>query len=293
VRVLDPHSRDHALPGGTFTMDPAIGWRLRASHSVTHRTRYFTATYTTNAMGYRDRARSEVRTPGRTRVLVFGDSQIFGWGVAAGRRFTDLLEARRPELEVWNLGVLGYGFDQELLEYERRAESWNGDIVVLFATRSTLERSKTGYLYRKHKPRFVLHGGDSLELVPPEPRGTALTEIAYRLLSPFYLPYFIERRLTRPGAALAPVLDSLSAALFARAARIANGRGDRLVVLTTLSGAMLEEARRIGRERGFDVVAIELPGSYPVWTFGPEDAHWTERTHELVADRLADGLARR
>ena len=82
VRVVDPHARDHALPGGFFAMDRQLGWVQRPSHTVTHRTQYFATTYTTNAGGFRDRDRDRHRTPGRGRVLVFGDSQIFGWELA-------------------------------------------------------------------------------------------------------------------------------------------------------------------------------------------------------------------
>ena len=308
VRVLYPHARDHVLPAGFFAMDPMLGWGYRPDHSVTHRTRYFSATYTTNRLGYRDSTRSAAPTPGRTRVLVFGDSQVFGWGIPKGRRFTDLLETRHPDLEVWNLGVVGYGFDQELLAYERLGARLHGEVIVLFATWYTLERAKSAYLYRKHKPRFVLRGSDSLTLLPPAGKATALTQLAYEMLSPLYLPYFLERRIgavrtrrsPKPVAAgeravgdtRVSALDALTEAMFARAARVASSRGQRLVLLTNLAGVMLEDARRVAAEHGFEVVPVELPGSPPEWTFGPEDGHWNDRAHAFVADRLWEGLAR-
>ena len=69
-------------------------------------------------------------------------------------------------------------------------------MVVLFATPFTLERARSGYLYHKHKPRFVLLGPDSVALLPPAGAGTSLTRMVYRLASPWYLPYFLERRLS-------------------------------------------------------------------------------------------------
>jgi hypothetical protein len=242
-------------------------------------------------------------------VLVFGDSQVFGWGVPHGRRFTDLLEARHPQLEVWNLGVMGYGFDQALLEYERGGETWNADAVVLLASASTLKRAETGYIYRKPKPRFVLHRPDSLQLVPPAGGAAALTDLAYRLLSPLYLPYFIERRLsvvtealkrrpailgtgaTQDTGASAPA--PLTRALLARAARLARERDDQLVLLADLPPARLADARRLGHEHGFRVVAVELPGSRDSFVLGPKDSHWNARAHDRIAELLWEGMAAR
>ena len=293
VRVLDPHTRDHALPGGFFLIDAAMGWRQRPTHAVTHSTRYFEVRYTTNGLGYRDTDRRVARTPGRTRVLLFGDSQVFGWGIAQGRRFTDLLEAGHPSLEVWNLGVMGYGLDQQLLEYEVRAEGWGADVVVLLVTPFTLHRATKGYLDHKHKPQFVLRGPDSLALLPPAGSGTSLTRMLYRLAGPWYLPYFVDRRL-RPALVDpegSPATRALGHALFARAVRTAHARAQRLILLTNLKGDALAWIRGVGDQLGFEVVAVGLPEPELPWLFGPDDRHWNERAHGRVADLLWERLA--
>lgn len=306
VRVLDPHAHDQAMPGGFFAMDTVLGWRQLPSRTVTHRTPYFTATYTTNTLGHRDREHG-APPPGTRRVVVFGDSQIFGWGIPLGRRFTDLLQARHPELEVWNAAVMGYGFDQELLAYEQWSGAWQPDVVVLFISPFTLERTRSGYIYHKHKPRFLLRGTDSLELVPPARTGTTVTDLAYRLLSGWYLPYFVDRRLgpalTRLRTGKPPVTAAeiraaqgrppspLTAALLARAARVARSRGDRLILLADLPAPAIEGVRRIGRERGFEVVSMDLPEDRSASVLGPRDGHWNQGVHERVAERLGAALA--
>jgi hypothetical protein len=298
VRVADPHVRDHALPGGFFTIDGRLGWRQRPNHTVTHRTRYFEVTYATNALGYRDVTRSDQKRPGQTRVLLFGDSQVFGWGVPQGLRFSDLLEARHPELEVWNHGVMGYGLDQQLLEYERWDNGWNPDAVVLFASPATLSRMDTGYVYRKHKPRFVLDRSGALQLVVPPPSATTWTTIAYRVLSHWYLPYFLDRRLeatreilrgTSAQASSAttgdePPLSALTPAVLARASEVARARGHRLLLLADLPGAALSSLRQVCAGHGIRVMAVKFPGGRTPFTFGPEDAHWNRRGHDRVAE---------
>ena len=59
-----------------------------------------------------------------------GDSFTFGTDADDGERFTDLLPAL-AELEVVNLGVAGYGTDQELRVLEIEGLRYDPDIVIL------------------------------------------------------------------------------------------------------------------------------------------------------------------
>lgn len=192
VRLADPHARDHVIPSGFFIIDRVLGWRLRPDAAVTHRTRYFTATYTTNSAGDRDRARPAARRADRTRILLYGESEIFGWGVADSLRFSELLETRHPELEMWNLGVPAYGLDQQVIAYEETGRG-PADVVGFFVSPATLMRSETGYLFRKHKPRFVLTPAGDLELVPIPGQATQWTAALYRLFSP-NVPAILSRK---------------------------------------------------------------------------------------------------
>src|SRR5262245_30252165 len=65
------------------------------------------------ALGMRDRPRSAAKPAGVFRILVLGDSQLFGWGVGQEESFAPVLEsllaARDPHrFEVLNAGVPGY-----------------------------------------------------------------------------------------------------------------------------------------------------------------------------------------
>ena len=57
-----------------------------------------------------------------------------------------------------------------------------------------LNRLAESYIYNKYKPRVRLdtNGGLTFEPVPPASLGA--TDVLYRVLSPFYLPYFLEHR---------------------------------------------------------------------------------------------------
>src|SRR5262249_32893265 len=91
---------------------PEYGWTPRPSF------RYMLAgsETTINRLGYRGREYPPEHGPGKTRIVMLGDSITFGFGVRDDETFSADLERLDPALEVVNLGVQGYGTDQELLK---------------------------------------------------------------------------------------------------------------------------------------------------------------------------------
>jgi hypothetical protein len=86
---------------------------------------------TINSLGYRGREHAAEKAAGHTRVVVLGDSIAFGYGVADERTFSAVLERLDPRLEVLNLGVQGYGTDQELIKLESEGLACHPDVVIL------------------------------------------------------------------------------------------------------------------------------------------------------------------
>jgi hypothetical protein len=92
---------------------------------------------------------------------MLGDSVTFGTGVGDDETFSHLLDTR-PELEVMNLGVDGYGTDQALIRLEREGLAWRPQVVVLnFCVRNDyFDNALKVALYdgRSPKPYFTLDG---------------------------------------------------------------------------------------------------------------------------------------
>ena len=106
--------------------------------------------------------------PGRdVHLLVLGDSFAFGEGVDLDERFDTLLQERFANLSVINLGVMGYGPDQELI----RARRWTGDLragdIVLLLTYGNdfLDLARTTHSGRS-KPWLERQGGVLIEHRP-------------------------------------------------------------------------------------------------------------------------------
>lgn len=82
-----------------------------------------------NALGFRDEKFS-AKAPGTRRVIVIGDSFPTGLFVAPQQTFAKQLQALLPGSEVLNLGVQGYGPDQELVTLRKFGAPLAPDAIV-------------------------------------------------------------------------------------------------------------------------------------------------------------------
>ncbi len=135
-----------------------------------------------NADGYRGTRYARARQPGRDRVLLLGDSITFGYRVADEATFAARLEAARPDLDVLNFGVEGYGTAQELLRLQRDGLRYRPDVVVLnmciendpvdnWRAANLYEEQHAQPYFRLEQGRLVLHAA---QLALPAWRRVAL-----------------------------------------------------------------------------------------------------------------------
>jgi hypothetical protein len=303
VRLFQPHVRDPVVPGRLFEIDPQLGWKLRPGASAIHASRYFEAPYDINAFGYRDGVRRSAKDAAQHRILLYGDSQAFGWGLPAAQRFSNLIEARSAGVEVWNLAVPGYGLDQQILSYERDGQRFDADEIMLLVSVLTLNRLPRDYVYRKNKPKFVLDADGALQLVPIRQGANAWTSFLYEALSGFYLPYFVEQQLAaaKAAAAEAPAADRaqrpapkrelgrLEQSLLERAHAVALARGHRLTLLVELPQSLEGMKRSLWNfcaDKAIRCLEIVLPPPQEQHALGVHDGHWNRAANALIADQL-------
>jgi lysophospholipase L1-like esterase len=90
--------------------------------------------YETNPKGLRGPMVDTERVPGRGRVVLLGDSLVWGFGVSEGESLADAIASVRPGVDVLNFGVAGFGTGQELMLLEAEALAYAPDRVVLVFT---------------------------------------------------------------------------------------------------------------------------------------------------------------
>ncbi|MCK6554769.1 GDSL-type esterase/lipase family protein [Candidatus Binatia bacterium] len=140
-------------PPSAVVPDPDLGWRM-----VPHDVHYtYTHLVALDEHGLRTPAFGP-KQPGETRILVLGDSEVYGQGVDDAALFTAQLERRlnagsgaRPaqKFTIINAGVRAYATDQELAFLEKTGFGFRPDLVVLCVYVNDFEVTQIAEVYRR------------------------------------------------------------------------------------------------------------------------------------------------
>jgi hypothetical protein len=135
-----------------------------------------------NKFGFRGTEYNYERT-GKRRILFLGDSFLWGFGLENKDIFTSVIEKNNADsVEIVNMGVSGYGNDQELLLWQKQGYKWRPDDVVLMITlNNDLYDNMTGSTNRYNKPVFTVNPKTyELELTNiPVKKGTQAWDTTY------------------------------------------------------------------------------------------------------------------
>lgn len=120
--------------GHRYLYDPLLGWRNIPGWEATT----FGHPVKINRLGMRSSPIRREKPPGIRRLLVLGDSLMWGFGVSQEDLFTEKLEQllnagpdAGPPWEVLNTGVSGWGTDQEWLYLREEGIHFQPDAVLL------------------------------------------------------------------------------------------------------------------------------------------------------------------
>jgi len=163
LRILQPSVRQPFLvrqslesERGKFCVyDPQLGWIGKPGVDTSFHYVDCQHQVRQNRYGFRGTEYGFDRT-GSKRLVVLGDSFVWGFGVENDQIFTSILEREsEPPVEVVNLGVSGYGNDQELLLWRSLGQRFRPDVVLLVLCPYTdLRENTSSVVYGYPKPIF-------------------------------------------------------------------------------------------------------------------------------------------
>jgi hypothetical protein len=283
--------------------DPLLGWTNQPGYRSGADLPY---AVTINAQGLRATHDFAPRAAdGVTRIAVFGDSLVFGEEVDDGATVADHLAEIRPDWEVLNYGVHGYGFGQSVLRLEEEGGLLEPDryvVMVLFPEDLVRDRAAE---FIHAKPVFrVADRSLEVENVPvPEASRTP------RLLrTSFAAAWLFGRRGSwhRDTADPASELE-LGRAVAERAATVCAGRDRPLTVVVLLAPAgvlrylsepewrgQLDALRAEFLDQPIDMLDL-VPAQADAYRqernalFAPL-AHWSSRGNRIWAEHIARHL---
>jgi hypothetical protein len=293
--------RVNPVPGSFWRHDRLLGWSNSPGADGVFDHPRFRINVHINSKGLRDREYAYERSPGTRRILVIGDSFVWGYGVEQHETFPKVLEALLPRVDVINAGVAGYGTDQELLWLRSEGVRYRPDLVILVMCGNDDDENNSDLVYNVyHKPRFrqADHGEPLLTGVPVPLPSRALrlkhwilthSALAFQLKSTIIDPLRYQRhqREAVPAKGL-----GLTLALVDGIARVVRDIDARLVVVTTVRYAPsaefpYDELVDGVRRQGIPVLDTERSPGYRADTMLiPGDAHWNPAGHRFVAQQL-------
>ena len=311
--------------GRLHAHDPDAGWiGAPGTRARFAKPRSFDVGITINRRGIRGPEHAFAKPAGVRRVLLLGDSMVWGQGVEDDETIAAVLERELPATEAINLGVNGYGTVQELVRLETEGLRYAPDWTVLFFTQNDLEDNfddKDG-----GRPVVAETGDGGFEIVnrpvrrPWKSGHTQWLRHHSRLFN--FLEYSGELRALgqryrareRRGSAGAPSPAAKQEErewqavrfLLGRLADLArrDGAGRLLVVYNTTQGDLRSsDPRRVARRLCALAAELSLPCVDPAPDFlahpDPDalflvrDPHWSPAGAALVARRVAAVIASR
>ena len=289
--------------------DSVLGWKLIPHAKKLYRKEaqpYFVAI---NSKGLRDREHSYDKPPDVFRIVVLGDSMVFGaGGVEASNRFTDILERSAKKLEVINMGIPAFGADQEYLYLQTEGLKYDPDLVIICAFSNDFGESFSTINPSNGRPKgyFSLSAG-RLVFHPPTFLGfyelaqhsyvLGLADLALTKVSGVYRKAWGQRQDVLDPPTRVKVFKQL----YASAGDLCRQRGAELVlVYFPFSGQnskwiiqqVIEELAATKDMKTLDLMDTMLHANATRPSYFEHDIHFNEYGHEVVARALLEYLVK-
>ncbi len=149
-------AKEPVVPPTINLLDEKLGWRLKPNLSVASNRLGYEIEYHMNSKGLRDDETPYQKPDGVFRVVLLGDSRTFGFGVPIEKHFSRILEGYFEDFEVVNLGISGYGVDQQLLYLREEGFKYQPDLVMAYVAHYASHRHMYAERFGMKKPHFEL-----------------------------------------------------------------------------------------------------------------------------------------
>ncbi len=261
-------------PGLGYAYAKTLGW-----FPIPNDHRSLSITVINNTKGFRG---AEFRKNDQPGIVFLGDSFVWGHGVEVTDRFTEKLQSSHPEWNIYNLGITGYGTDQEYLLLQRYFDELKPRLVFLvFCSENDREDNSLNARYNSFKPYYTVTAhGLKLNGVPV-PRSEHLLCLEHPLLSKSYLFRLVVRTYKNMTLPVERSYSDPTTIILAEIQRYVKERQSILVVGLTATDPALE---RFLQDSNIPWVDLTTQHRFS------EDYHWSPEGHTFVCARIEQFL---
>lgn len=301
---------------GPITLDREFGWRATPNYSFSGKLvdadgKSYSVDMQTNSAGFR--TYGDPHAEGRKKVLILGDSFTHAVHVSNDKTYHALL-AKELDIEVFALGVEGYGTLQEYMMLDEIIDDIQPDAVVLqfcpndfINNHYDLEMASSQNNNRMRRPYFAEN-----RITYKNPSEFAMLRNFSASYSRFL--YFILTRLDRLNADSSKfsseessekriVQEGLAYSLFEEAVQVTEELLHKIrlrvpqetpvyVFSTPIGDPDYEQIKRISSISGVVFIdgttqALDAAERNGITTTAADKAHWSNAGHQVVADVLS------
>jgi hypothetical protein len=277
-----------------FIPDEQVGWRMRPNHSFQWRTEDVTVTFTGDDNGFRDRTDRDIAIEPARRIVILGDSYMWGTGVPFTETCGYRLESAIANTAVHNMAMPGFGMDQIWLSLRHWALPTKPDLVIVGIYMENFSRSQYAYRDREgfNKPTFKLEEGRLVQMTskdrPSKPVGF-LEHHSYLYRFWGRVDKWMGRKYGRGSwwALNSAFLDAI------RDDCAATGTPVIFIYIPYVSGITFPALNRYMEEHGAYYIDMSqlTPAQLKEFYF-PVDGHLNARGHEYMTEILVEKIRR-
>ena len=308
-------------PQYLFMPDEKAGYSLRPFFQGTQINPFgnFRTPVTVNSLGFRDRGLQGSICKNCSRIMLLGDSYVFGEGVDWEHTYSARLEnILRDEWElkvqVINGGVPGYSLTQTFERLKKYRQIVKPDLVVVGWDPFTFTREEepmtyvNGYLvFHQHQKQIRVVGANLFRTgFPPESRlGKADVWMQSHSLVYFFVKHRLRKTLyhyvtkkivaDRDIIKMQPIHLKKPMDIILRINDYCQEDGSRLILVLLVSEPSIAEVvERLCREKNITMISLaerspgkEAPNKTLLFK---HDAHFNEKGHAYMAEKLAPAI---
>lgn len=264
-----------------YRFDSTMGWFPTEGSDCIHSAKFETA-IRNNEDGFRDENRDQ--PPLKPSMAFLGDSFVWGYDVEADKRLTAVIQAFLPSWSILNMGVSGYGTDQEYLLLQDWFPKYLPDIVVLVVHSNDSIDNSTNFRDNYYKPYFELVEGELLVKGIPVPKSYRYQQAQHPTA---FRSHFVRglavliNRVTKPQTVTVP---DLKMPLILAMNEFVSARGSDFRVVFTYQVDDPFETNYL-KERG--IPYLHVPTHHKFKDYGQ---HWNIQGHAYAASKILEQL---
>ena len=171
VRIISPVNFKRDERNLLYRYDEFLGWFPKENSKDKYSKKWAPRKVLVehNSLGFRD---DEFVDSEKKNIIFLGDSFVWGYDVEKEERFTEILRKTNNQYDIYNLGISGYGTDQELLLLQKYYEKFKPKIIFLIFSPSNdyLDNSSNTRYGGYFKPYFEIKNNDLVLKGSPVPK---------------------------------------------------------------------------------------------------------------------------